>query len=773
MRASSVAPPLVALAALVAACSGEPTSPCPPDEAYFEARVWRPVLADRCAICHNPGGLARGSALVLTAPGEDAGVDMGSNLERARRMALATEDGEPLLLRRPTGTGHPGGRVIAPGSPEHRALVEFVARVRGEAGACDGALACQAGDPGPRLLRRLSRDEYDNTLAALFGIETRYAPALVADVVVHGFDNNARALAVTPLLAEQLRQAAEEVAATVAARPELACAGDGATCARTWLEGPGARVVRRPLVAGELERWLEVYRTGRELAASGVAPHRAGMELVLAAMLQSPTFLYRSELGEPTGDGRFALTSFEIASELSYFLWAGPPDDALWAAALADELRDPDQIERHTRRMLASPRARASLDRFTAQWLGVDQLEHVARDPALYAALTPSVRAAMGEEVRRQVAAAAQGGATLADLLAGASTHVDAELAAYYGLPAPPAVDGAGFGVVDAPGRAGLLATGAVLTTHARASSSSPIHRGKLVRERLLCQPLPPPPPGINAEPPAHDPSLTTRERYRQHAEDAACSGCHRLIDPIGFAFEHFDGIGRWRADEGGLAIDATGEIVASAGSDGAFDGLGELGAHLATSPGVAGCFSTQWARWAYGLDDDVQLGCLVEEIEAGFAARGHVVEDLIVALTRTSHVRFRRDAGGGGDGDGGGGGDGGGDGAGSGGGSGSGSGGGSGSGSGGSDPGDTPGVTAAVVVDDRWATGYCARVVVTNTTAAPVVWRVTVTVEGTISSHWNGVFTQSGARVTVTGAAFNATLPAAGTAEAGFCAEL
>src|SRR5690606_35424649 len=131
---------------------------------------------------------------------------------------------------------------------------DFVARVRGDEGACDGGeLACQAGDPGPRLLRRLSRTEYDNTLSALFDIDARYAPALVADVVVKGFDNNAHALEVSPLLADQLRQAAEEVAATVAARPAMACAGDGAACARAWLESTGARVFRRPLTAPEIE----------------------------------------------------------------------------------------------------------------------------------------------------------------------------------------------------------------------------------------------------------------------------------------------------------------------------------------------------------------------------------------------------------------------------------------------------------------------------------------------------------------------------------------
>ncbi len=744
---------------LLAACDSDAPSPCVPDEDYFQSRVWTPVLENRCTVCHNPGGLAQRSDFVLTAPGEDAVADMGSNLERAKRMAMETEDGEPLLLRRPTGINHPGGVVITPGSAEHRALTDFVARVRGDEGACDGGeLACQAGDPGPRLLRRLSRAEYDNTLSAIFAIDAHYAPALVADVVVNGFDNNARVLEVSPLLADQLRQAAEDVGATVAARPAMACSGDGATCARAWLTSTGARVFRRPLSAAELERWVGVYQVGRDNPDDGVEPHRAGLALVIAGVLQSPAFLYRSELGEAADGGRYALSSYEIASELSYFLWAGPPDDELWRAAAADELREPAAIEAQARRLLASPKARASIDRFTAQWLGVDRLDTVARDPMMYAALTPSVRAAMGEEVRRQVASAVQGGGALSELFGARTTWVNAELARYYGLPLPSSVDAAGYGEVDAGTRGGILAAGAVLTTHALASSSSPIHRGKLVRERLLCQALPPPPPGVNAQPPALDPSRTTRERYAAHSTDPACSGCHRLMDPIGFAFEHFDGIGRWRGDEGGLPIDATGEIVASDSSDGAFDGVSELESQLGGSAEVAACFSVQWVRWAYGVEEDAQLGCLVDEIEQAFEAKEYVIEDLIVALTQTNHFRFRMGTGDGdGDGDG----------------SGSGSGNGNGGGGGGGGEGDTPGVTASVTKTDQWATGYCGKVVVMNVSPAPVTWRVTVPVEGTIYNAWNGQITQSGATATVTGAPYNATVPVGGSADVGFCANL
>ena len=749
-----------ALATALAACGNDgPRSDCPPDEAYFQDRVWRPAIASRCVACHAGTGIGAASSFRLDPD------DMAGNLEVATALALREVGGVPLLLAKPTGAAaHGGGLVLAPGGAEARALESFVAKVRGAPGACDDLIACRAGDPGPRLLRRLSRTELDNTIAALFAIDADYGPGLSPDVVVGGFDNNAHALTVSPLLADQLRQVAEDVAARAVAQPAIvACAADGAACARDFLVERGARVFRRPLTDDELARWLAVYQLGAE-TADGAPPHHAGLELVIAGLLQSPAFLYRSELGEPAAGGRFELTSYEVAAELSYFLWASPPDDELWAAAVADELRDPAAIERHARRMLASPRARAAIDRFTAQWLAIDQLAIVAKDAATYPDLTPGIRAAMGEEARRLVVDVIQTGGTLEDLLTAPYTVANAALAAFYGLPAPAAPGPDGFGRVELGGspRAGLLGLGAVLTTHARANASSPIHRGKLVRERLLCQHLPPPPPGLNAEPPPVDTSSTTRERYAQHARDTACAGCHSLIDPIGFALEHFDGIGRYRADEHGLPIDARGEIVSTDASDGAFTGLAGLSTQLARSPDVRACFTVEWLRWAYGVEEDAQLSCLVDELAERFTAGELAIEELLVALTQTSHFRIRKGEGGGagegeGEDDGG---------------AGSGGGGGGGNNGGGGNGGGTPGVTVAVVVTSQWGTGYCAAVRVTNTTGAAITgWHTTTTLDGAVYDRWNCEIVQSGTTATISGAQ---TIAAGATIEqAGFCANL
>lgn len=742
-------------------------SACLPDVATFEARVWKPVLAYKCATCHSATGVAAGTRFVLvTTEGADAAQ---ANLTASARMALATEEGEPLLLRRSTGTHHVGGTVVQPGDADYQALADFVGRARGDATACGAASRppCESGDPGARLIRRLSRREYDATLRDVLGVTRSYASTLVPDLLVHGFDNNAGALAVSPLLALQLRNAAEEVGAMVAARPERACATDGLACARAFLQDTGARLLRRPLATTEVTRWLAVYQAGAAEPPTGETAHQSGLATMIAGLLQSPSFLYRTELGAlDAATGRFVLDPYEVASELSYLLWAAPPDDELWQAAGDGSLADVAAIAAQAARLLASPRARGSLDRFAAQWLTVDELAIAPKDPGVYPELTLDLRAAMAEELGRVVAAHTVGGSTLAELLTSPQTFVDAPLASFYGVAPPATPDASGFGEVA--GRGGLLTLGAVLTAHGRPNASSPISRGKLVREQLLCQVLPTPPSGVVAQPPALDPSLTTRERYRQHSDEPACASCHRLVDPIGFGLEHFDGVGRYRGTENGLAIDESGEVLATPATNGTFTGAAALASLLAGSSDVQACFSLQWLRWAYGITEGPKTSCLVDDVRAQFARKGNVVRELVLALTQASHFRYRLADAADGGGDSGGGGD-----AGGGGSGGGGSGGGDSGGGGGSTPGDTPGVTATLTRTNSWTSGYCATLRITSTSSAPVTWRVTVTVEGAIYTHWNCDLVVNGNQVTFTGVAFNGTVPPGGTAEAGFCANL
>ena len=650
-------------------------------------------------------------------------------------------------------------------------------------GAGPGSTAASCTDPGPggRILRRLSRGEYDATVHDLLGLDAAWGASLTADTVVNGFDNNASALVVSPLLADQLRKAAEEIAAAALASPAsiLPCApaaGDAA-CAAAFVASFGKRAFRRPLLADEKARYLALH--AGVAAKDGFA---LGVQTVIAAMLQSPSFLYRAELGEGGAGSRAdttALAGYEVASELSYFFWGSMPDDALFAAAEAGELGTPNGIEKQARRLLADPRSDAALARFVEQWLEIDRLPNIAKDSATYPAFTAGMRVSMRDETRHFVRhVVREGTGALPEIFLADYAFVNADLAAVYGLAAPSGASADGFAQVGLGGgdRAGILTQGSVLATHSRPNSSSPIHRGKLVRERLFCQDMPPPPPGLNVQPPPLDPTLTTRERYAAHASVQPCKSCHQLIDPIGFGFERFDGIGSHRDTENGKPIDASGDILATQSTDGAFDGVKDLANRLAQSPDVQACFARQWLRFAYGVSEKTELACLATQVGQTFASGGLRLDDLMVALTRTAHFRERaRDGseGAAGSGSGGAGGAGGAASAGSSGGTGtaSASGAGGAGGAGGADAGPPgePGLTVTTMVDSQWATGYQETVTLTNTGTAALTWTVSLPVQGKIANVWNATAAPAGAKTTFVGAAYNAVLAPQATTSFGF----
>jgi hypothetical protein len=218
------------------------------------------------------------------------------------------------------------------------------------------------------------------------------------------------------------------------------------------------------------------------------------------------------------------------------------------------------------------------------------------------------------------------------------------ELAAYYGV-AGPMTDA--FEKVELPpGQAsGFLTQSGLLSVLAKANQASPIHRGKFVRESLLCQFIPPPPDNVDITPPEVDPNLPTRERFQQHSADPLCSGCHSLMDPVGFGFEHFDGIGKWRDEEAGQPIDASGEII-SAKVMGTFDGVPELAAMLVDSPEVEACMTRQWFRFAYGRGETNADNCVLDQLGDEFAASGRNIQDLLIALTQTDAFMYRAHTG-------------------------------------------------------------------------------------------------------------------------------
>lgn len=501
--------------------------------------------------------------------------------------------------------------------------------------------ACATPQPGTSPIRRLSAFEYDNTIEDLLGDDSHPA-ASFPDEGASGFDNNADVASVSRLQAEKYMRAAEDISARATADLPalLGCdpVADETGCVHGWLASFAARAWRRPLAADELAALVAFFADARDGLPLGES-----VALVLQALLQSPHFLYRVEFGAGTPTGEvIALGDHELASRLSYFLWASMPDDALFAAAAAGELHTPEQVEAQARRMLDHPRARAMVLHFHAQWLDYGDIDGLTKDTAVFPDYTPALAMAQRAEIDAFIDHVIfQGDGTLGALLGAPYTFVDDALAEYYGLPAP---GGTGPQQVTPDDRdvAGVLTQGAILAVHAKPHETHPILRGLFVREQLLCTIPPPPPDDVDLTPPPVDPNATTRERYEQHRSDPACSGCHELMDPLGFGLEGFDATGRWRTSENGLAIDASGDLVGT-DVDGAFVGAKQLSERLAGSAMVRDCVATQWFRYGYGRTESPELdACTLDDLKLRFAESDADIGELLVALTQTDAFLFR-----------------------------------------------------------------------------------------------------------------------------------
>jgi uncharacterized protein DUF1588/uncharacterized protein DUF1592/uncharacterized protein DUF1595/uncharacterized protein DUF1587 len=479
----------------------------------------------------------------------------------------------------------------------------------------------------PRMLRRLTSRQMRNTVIAAFGDATVPTTDVLTDPVVLGFRVDATQAVIRDLDAQLIMTNAEAVAdwAVTNKLAQLApCQSTDPVCARQLVETLGQRLYREPVPADSIDGYLAMFAAESSFAD--------GARAVIATMLQSPYFLYRREIGEQGSDGLYHLTPYELASSLSYLLSNGPPDDALVAAAAAGAI----DLDREVARLEGLPAADATFGAFATGWLRIDDLLDRAKlDPANL--LTPAVRTAMLGETQAVFVNVLRTGAKASELFTAPYTFVDGTLAGYYQLDGG---GGGGFMRVDLPpgSRAlGILGHGSILTRHALADSSSPVQRGKLVRERLLCEDLPPPPPNVNANPPPPTPTSTTRERYLQHMTDPSCSGCHTRIDPIGFAFEHFDGFGRKRDMENGFPIDATGTLAGTPDGDIALDGLDSLSSYLATSQPAQACLARYYSYFAYGLDH-----CSTDAIGDELAGSDGSLASLVLAIVHAPQFSVR-----------------------------------------------------------------------------------------------------------------------------------
>ncbi|MGC3967767.1 MAG: DUF1592 domain-containing protein [Pirellulales bacterium] len=427
-------------------------------------------------------------------------------------------------------------------------------------------------DPGPFVIRRLTKTEYGNTLHDLLGVDPSVAATLPDDVPGEGYLNS-----LSPLQTEQylvIANAVLERALGPTDGPPNAlqkklfgdspAKGKERSAAAQVVRGLARRAYRRPATEEEVETLLQVF----DLAQANKLSYATSLRFALKAMLISPQFLFITP-AESVASGKTAavlpLDDYQLASRLSYFLWSTMPDAELSSLADAGTLHDPSVLRAQVKRMLGDPRARALFDGFGAQWLGLVDLADKTFDSAKFPEMTPAVRAAMYDEARLFFESIVRDDRSVVSFISADYTFLNATLAPFYGL--QKSVEGAEMRRVQLTdrNRGGILGLPGVLAMTSMPERTSAVKRGVWVLEQVLGQHVPPAPadvPSLEKQDGRKVESLTLRQRTELHRRDAACANCHKILDPIGFGLENFDAIGRWRDKDDSVApIDAAGEL--------------------------------------------------------------------------------------------------------------------------------------------------------------------------------------------------------------------
>jgi mono/diheme cytochrome c family protein len=418
-----------------------------------------------------------------------------------------------------------------------------------------------------------------------------------------------------------------------------ATAGQEEGCAKRILSTLMRRAYRRPVTGADLQPIMKFYREGRTDGG-----FEAGVEMALRAVLVSPEFLFRVEQ-DPANIApktAYRISELELASRLSFFIWSSIPDDELLDQAIRGKLRTPAVLEQQVRRMLADPRSRALVDNFAGQWLFLRNLAGVKPDMRLFPDFDDNLRQALREETELFFDSIMREDRSVLDLLRAKYTFVNERLAKHYGIPN---VYGSRFRRVelgDDSVRGGLLGQGSILTLTSYATRTAPVIRGKWILSNILGIPPPPPPATVPAlkENAGIGKVVSMRQRMAEHRANPACSGCHQLMDPIGFALENYDAVGRWRDAEGGKPIDASGGLP-----DGSkFEGASGLQRALLSRPEVfTTTFTEKLLTYALGRGVEYYDAPSVRAIVRQAQANDFRFSSFIVGIAGSTPFQMRR----------------------------------------------------------------------------------------------------------------------------------
>jgi hypothetical protein len=518
--------------------------------------------------------------------------------------------------------------------------------------ACDGDKAkVNASPPAPEppkgpvgpatatlsASQRLTTTQYRNAVRDLFGSEIALPPALEPDVAADGFDSvGASTSAISPRGVEQYEAAAFAVGNQLIAKPALlskvltckpASVGDAA-CAKTFVTTNGLRIFRRPLTNDE----VTAFSTLIVSSGTTLGTFEKGIPYGLAAMLQSPYFLYRAVDG-----GANTYSGYALASRLSFFLWNSIPDQALLDAAAKGQLGSYDGVKKEVDRMLADPRAREGLRNFVREWLRLGELDHLTKDAKLFTTYSVELGPMAREETLKLFEDVVfDRNDDFRDILTTRRTFVTSKLASMYQVAAPSAE---GFAPVELPEeslRRGILGHVSLLALYAHPTSSSATLRGKFVREKLLCATIPNPPVNVNTALPEPTPDAKTlRQRVQIHFANAACAACHKIMDPIGLGLEQFDGIGRFRTKENGAVIDPSGDLDGTK-----FGSIPELANAIRNHRDFPPCVTRKLWTYATGMKptdaDEATLAAFTDFFEKA----GYRLKPLLAAVASSPAFR-------------------------------------------------------------------------------------------------------------------------------------
>ena len=484
-------------------------------------------------------------------------------------------------------------------------------------------------DPGPFVIRRLTKTEYGNTLHDLFGVDPGIADDLPEEVFGEGYLNS-----LSPLLSEQYLGIAKEVLDRILApegspptelQKRLFGEASDEDSMRNIASSLAKTAYRRPPSDEEVDVLLKVFQLGRDNKLSD----SSSLRLMLKAVLVSPQFLFITPSAKPeSGNKIVPLDNHQLASRLSYLLWETMPDAELAALADSGKLRGPKIYKAQVKRLLADKRSRALFDGFGAQWLELGELDSMTFDKEKFPQMTPEMRAAMYDEARLFFESLMRENRSVVNFVKSDFTFLNGTLASLYGMEKEVTGSAMRKVALNDTNRGGVLGMPGILATTSFPNRTSPVKRGVWVLEQVLGEVIPPAPPDVpELERQKKDKvvNLTLRQRTELHRTDSACATCHKIMDPIGFGLENFDAIGRWRdQDDTGGAIDATGELPG--------------GKKFSTPTELKAILATRKADVARNLTEKLLAYALCRPLE-GY---DHIVVDRLMETIATDDYRMQ-----------------------------------------------------------------------------------------------------------------------------------